>query len=65
MSQTQELLLIELRGEAPLVRTTRELDGFPAGTLGCIEGVDGPFIQVRLAGSDGPTLVRATEMVNV
>ena len=57
--------MIELRPEAPLVRTTRELDGFPAGTLGCIEGVDGPFIQVRLAGSDGPTLMRATEMVNV
>jgi len=60
-----ELLLIELRGEAPLVRTKREFDGFPEGTLGYIAGVDGPFIQVRLAGSEGPGLMRANEVENV
>ena len=60
-----ELLLIELRGDAPLVRTKRELDGFPSGTLGYIAGVDGPFIQVHLADSDGVTLLRNNEVENV
>jgi hypothetical protein len=60
-----ELLLIEMRGEAPLVKTRKEFDGFPLGALGYIAGVDGPFIQVRLAGSDGVTLLRAHEVENV
>ena len=60
-----ELLLIELRGEAPLVRTTRDLEDFHKGTLGYITGVDGPFLQVRLTGSSEVTLLRANEVENV
>ena len=47
----EELHLIRERGEAPLVRTLREIDGYPAGTLGAIVGVDGPYVQVLLAGN--------------
>ena len=61
-----ELLLIELRGEAPLVRIKREFNGFPIGTIGYISGVDGPFIKVVLAGSnDGASLLKANEVENV
>ena len=52
LDKTAELMLIELRGDAPLVRTQRDIDGYPVGTLGCVTGVDGPFLTVRLAGSD-------------
>ena len=61
-----ELLLIEIRGSAPLVRTKREIDGFPVGTLGYIAGVDGPFIKVMLAGSNnGASLLKANEVENL
>lgn len=60
-----ELLLIELRPEAHLVRTLREFDGTPPGTLGYIAGVDGPYIQVRLAGADEDTLMLPREVENV
>ena len=58
-----EWLLIEMRGEAPLVRTLRGFNDTPTGTLGYIAGVDGPFLRVRLAGSNEPTrmLVREVE----
>jgi len=62
---TNELLLIEMRPEAPLVRTKREFDGFPQGTLGYIAGVDALFVSVRLAGSDEASLLLATEVENV
>jgi len=62
-----ELLLIELRGEAPLVRTKQVIGvtGYAIGTLGYITGVDGPFLQVRLTGSSEVTLLRANEVENV
>lgn len=63
--KAQELMLIELRGSAPLVRTLREFDGYPSGTLGYIAGVDGPWLKVRLAGSDEPTLMSAKEIQEV
>ena len=60
-----ELWLIELRGEVPLVRTKREFNGFPIGTLGYISGVDGPFIKVVFAGSnDSVSLLKANEVEN-
>ena len=62
---TNELLLIEMRGEAPLVRTLRPIDGCPVGTLGYIAGVDGPWLKVRLAGSDEPVLMSVKEVVEV
>jgi hypothetical protein len=64
-NDTNELLLIECRPDAPLVRTLRDFDGFPKGTLGYVAGVDGPFIKVRLAGSDEPTLMLPREVENV
>lgn len=60
-----ELLLIEMRPEASLVRTTRAYDGFPKGTLGYIAGVDGLFVMVRLAGSDEASLLLASEVESV
>jgi len=63
-----ELLLIECRPEAPLVRTLRDFDGCPKGTLGYIAGVDNegsPFIKVRLAGSDEPSLMLPYEVREV
>jgi len=60
-----ELLLIECRPEAPLVRTLRDFDGCPTGTLGYIAGVDAPFIKVRLAGSDESTLMLPKEVQEV
>lgn len=63
--KTNELLLIETRGEAPLVRTLRPLEGNPAGTLGCIVGVDGPYVKVSLASGGEPTLLKANEVENV
>jgi len=67
MSQTrEELLLIDFRGEAPLVRIKREFDGFPAGTLGCITGVRGIYLTVRLAGmKGGESLMVANELESV
>jgi hypothetical protein len=67
-NDTNELLLIECRPEAPLVRTLRDFDGFPKGTLGYVAGVDdtgSPFIKVRLAGSDGPSVMLPYEVENV
>ena len=60
-----ELMLIELRGEAPLVRTLRDFDGYPKGTLGAVVGVDGIFLKVRLAGSDVPSLLVTREVEEV
>lgn len=65
LDKAAELLLIELRGDAPLVRTLRDFDGYPTGTLGCIVGVDSPWIKVRLAGSDEPTLMSVKEVAEV
>ena len=62
---TNELLLIEMRPEAPLVRTLREYDGSPKGTLGYIAGVAGLFVMVRLAGSDEASSLLANELENV
>ena len=58
-------MLIELRGEAPLVRTLRDFDGYPKGTLGAIVGVDGPWLKVRLAGSDEHALMSIKEVQEV
>jgi len=58
-------MLMELRGDAPLVRTLRDFDGYPTGTLGCITGVDGPFLKVRLAGSNDDTLLAAREVEEI
>lgn len=58
-------MLIELRGEAPLVRTLRDFDGHPKGTLGAIVGVDGPWLKVRLAGSNEHTLMSVKEVQEV
>ena len=60
--KTNELLLIEMRGSAPLVRTRRAYDGQPAGTLGCIVGVDGVFLLVQLAGGGPASLLTAMEV---
>lgn len=60
-----ELMLIELRGEAPLVRTLRDFDGYPMGTLGAVVGTDGIFIKVRLAGSSDPTLMLPREVEEI
>jgi hypothetical protein len=65
MPDRNELLLIEMRPEAPLVRTLRDYDGAPKGTLGYIAGVDGPYIAVRLAGSDEASMLQANEVENV
>ena len=62
---TNELLLIETRGEAPLVRTLRAFEGTPAGTLGCIVGVQGIFVRVRLASGGEPSLLTTTEVEDV
>lgn len=64
-NKVNELLLIETRGEAPLVRTLRDFDEYPSNTLGYIAGVDGPFLLVRLAGSDEPTRMLAREVKGV
>ena len=61
----KELLLIETRGEAPLVCTLRDFDEYPQNTLGCVVGVDGPFLLVRLAGSDEPTRMLAREVKGI
>ena len=61
-----ELLLIEIRGSAPLIRTKREIDGFSIGTLGYIAGIDGPYIRVMFTGSNsGASLLKANEVENV
>ena len=60
-----ELLLIETRGSAPLVRTLLAFEGQSAGTLGCIVGVDGIYLQVQLASGGEPTLLKANEVENV
>ena len=63
--KADELMLVELRGEAPLVRTLREFEGYDIGTLGCIIGVDGPFLKVRFAGSNEPAFLLAREVKDI
>lgn len=60
-----EIYLIETRGDAPLVRTRREFDGFPQGTLGAIKGVRGSYLVVQLAGAPGESMMIANELENV
>lgn len=60
-----ELLLIETRGEAPLVRTLKAYAGNPAGTLGCVVGVGGIFIKVALASGGEPALLLPAEVEDV
>lgn len=63
--KTNELLLIETRGAAPLVRTLKDYDGNPAGTLGCIVGVAGIFIKVLLSSGGEPVSLLANEVEDV
>ena len=60
-----ELLLIELRGAAPLIRTLRDFDDYPKGTLSYVTGVNGLFLKVRLVGSDEDTLLLTREVKDV
>ena len=60
-----ELELLRTRGEAPLVRLRRELDGFPVGTLGSIVGVQAGCLRVKLAGDEGTSLLYPHEVEDV
>jgi len=63
--KANELLLMDVRPDAPLVRTNREFDGHPSGTLGYIVGVASPWVRVRLAGSDGEALMLPRELQDI
>lgn len=67
MSDTKaaELLLIDCRPDAPLVRTKGAYYGFPAGTLGFIEGVSDGYVMVRLAGSNESYPMLSQELTGV
>lgn len=65
MQTYAEIHLIETRGDAPLVRTKRDFDGFPKGTLGTIKGVRGAYLLVQLAGAAGESMMIPNELENV